>query len=250
MKKSQIVILGAGNGTRMKSHLPKVLIPVKGKPMVERLLEMSIQSGLTKKPIVVVSKKNQKQIKEALGKKCFYALQAEQLGTGHAVFCAKKLLEGKYENVIVLNGDHPFITAETLKNLASFLTENKKMLAVSTTKVPRFSGWHETFFDFGRIIRNKKGSIVEIVEKKDATKQQLAIKEVNAAYYCFNTQWLLKHLARLKNHNSQGEYYLTDIIKLAIKNKQQIPSCSIDPKEALGINNPEQLAFTENFLDI
>ena len=246
MEKVQIVILAAGKGKRMKSELPKVLIPINGKSMIERLIQTSIKSGLTKKPVVVVSESNQQQIQEKLGNSCFYVVQKEQLGTGHAVLCTKNLLQNNVENVLVMYGDHSFVTPATLEKLVAKVQEGDHALSMATTKVNEFSGWQKTFFDFGRIIRNEQGDITEIVEKKDATDEQLKITEVNPAYYCFNAKWLWHLLSEVKNNNSQAEYYLTDVVKLAIKSQRTISSCLINPKEALGVNDPEQLLFAQN----
>ena len=245
MQKVQIVILAAGNGTRMKNVVPKVLIPVKGKPMLQRLVEVSIESGLTQKPVVVVNERNEEQIKAVLGDSCFYALQTEQLGTGHAISCAKELLEGKAESILVLNGDHPFVSKETLHALYHLFSESKGVFTMATTKAEAFSGWQSTLYDFGRIIRDEQGSIIEIVEKKDATLEQLEITEVNPAYYCFDANWLWQELPLIQNDNNQKEYYLTQIVKLAIKDKKNISDVQINPEEALGVNSPEQLLLAE-----
>jgi len=115
-----------------------------------------------------------------------------------------------------------------------------------TAKVPNFNDWYQFFYDFGRIVRGKQGNIKEIIEKKDASPGQLDIKEVNPAYFCFQAGWLWENLAKIKNDNAQGEYYLTDLAKIAIDEGLRIDSIDINPKEAIGINTPEQLKLAES----
>src|SRR5581483_513237 len=173
VQKAQVVILGAGNGTRMNHALPKVLIPVKGKPIIKRLVGVAQRSKLTEKPVVVVSEKNKNLIKDTLGDTCTYVVQKQQLGTGHAVLCAKDVLHKKFEYIVVLNGDHPFVQPQTINNLVDLAQKEGTMIALATATIPEFSGWKKTFFDFGRILRDHKGNIVGIREKKDASPKEL-----------------------------------------------------------------------------
>lgn len=241
--KTQIIVLAAGKGKRMNSELPKVLVPLKGKPLVKHLLEAIEQSGVCAKPVLVVGQKKEMVIAE-LGDTCNYAVQDEQLGTGHAVNCAReKAIDA--DQIIVLYGDHPYVSPTTIVNLTNSNQQAGSMITIATAIVPDFADWRAGFFDFGRIVRDDTGAIVKIVEKKDSTESELQIKEINPAYFCFNAKWLWEHLPILKNNNAQGEYYLTDLIALAQNQNHPINSISIEPHEALGVNTAEQLERLE-----
>lgn len=244
---NKVIILAAGKGTRMESELPKVLVPLQGKPMIEYLIESVLKSQISAKPILIVSPSNQEIIKESLQKyNLDYVVQEEQLGTGHAVSCAKELLlESGIKNLIVFYGDHPFIQAETMEKL---IVSHYDPITMMTTQVDNFEGWHKNFIRWGRIVRNE-GEIEEIVEFKDASPIQQEIKEVNPALFCFDNAWLWKNIEQLKNENNQKEYYLTDLIKIATSQKIRINSLEIDPQEAVGINSQEELAVAEDLLN-
>ncbi len=242
----QIVVLAAGHGKRMKNNnnLPKVLIPLKGKPLIKHLLTTIAQSGVCEKPLIVIGQKA-KEVKEVLGPNYIYVFQKEQLGTGHAIACGRSQIEGEAKDVMVLYGDMPFISAETIKKLTKRHLAQGKVLTMATVKVSNFKSWRQGFYDFGRIIRDKKGKICQIVEKKDANKKQLEIKEVNPSYFCFKADWLWQNLNQLKNNNVQREYYLTDLAAVACQQGQEIATMVIEPKEALGVNTAEHLALVE-----
>lgn len=246
MSKQKIVILAAGQGKRMKSELPKVLCELKGKPMLEYLVESVIASGADKRPIIVVSPDNKEKIQKALIKyDCQYAIQEKQLGTGHALSCAQKLVGDSIERVICLYGDHPFFKAETIKRLAD---SANGILTIMTAKLENFDGWRQCFYYWGRIIRNEAGRIIASVEFKDAMEEIRQITEVNPSMYCFERKWLWKNLKKLDNKNAQAEYYLTDVVKLAFKQGLEIKSCEVDPREAIGINSPEELKIAESLI--
>lgn len=240
MQKAEIVILAGGLGKRMQTELPKVLNELHGKPLVRHVLDAVVASGVCDTPVIVVGKKRELVI-EALGPAYRYAVQDEQLGTGHAVSVAKELLVGSTLPVIVLYGDMPYISAETIRMLAERHAEANAKLTMATVTVPDFDTWRAGFYDFGRIVRDAEGKIVRSVEKKDATPEELAITEVNPCYFCFDSAWLWEHLSQLGNANAQGEYYLTDLVKMAVAEAVPLASISIDPKEALGVNTREHL---------
>jgi len=241
MDKIQIIILAAGLGKRMKNkEIPKVLAPLEGKPLIRYLLEAVDESGVCEKPVIVVGQKAD-MVKEALGPNYTYVFQTEQLGTGHAVMSAREELEGKVKNIMVLNGDHPLVTAETIKKLAQGHLAQEKVLTLGVVKTPDFDDWRQSFYDFGRVVRNGDGKLSRIVEKKDASPEQLEIKEVNPNYFCFKADWLWSNLDKLKNDNAQGEYYLTDLLGIACQQDQEIATVEIELKSGLGVNNEEQL---------
>lgn len=243
----QVIILAAGKGKRMGGGLPKVLKELGGRAMIERLVDSVIDSGITKKPVVVIGYGTE-IIKKYLGIKCNYVLQTEQLGTAHAVLCTKDYLVG-IDDILVLYGDHPFLTPKTVSELAAEHKQSGATLSMMTVQLPSFDGWYKAFEDWGRVVRDENGKVKEIVEKKDATDEQLKITEVNPSFFCFKTDWLWKNIKLIDCNNAQGEYYLTDLVKLAILQNEEVKTLAIkDPKEAVGVNTEEQLRLAEGLL--
>ncbi|HRH23393.1 MAG TPA: NTP transferase domain-containing protein [Candidatus Magasanikbacteria bacterium] len=234
-----VVILAAGDGKRMKSTLPKMMHELKGKPLIQHVVEHVEQSGIGK-PLIVVSSKHS-MVQDCIGERAEYVVQKEQLGTGHAASMAETILKGTVEHVIFLNGDMPFVSGESIKRLLARHTERKNTITMMTVVVPNFDNENQAFAGFGRIVRGKNGHIARIVEKKDASEEELGILELNPSVWCFEASWLWKSLKNLKNENSQKEYYLTDLIGMGIDEGVQISSISIEPKEAIGINTAEDL---------
>lgn len=246
----QIVVLAAGKGTRMAGATPvptpKVLIHLKDdKPVIEYLLESVSKIETDTPPIIVVGFESDK-VKQKLGKKYMYALQAEQHGTGHAVSCAKPLVTA--DNFVVLNGDMPFISSESIQKLISMHESNQAKITLFTATVPNYEGVYEHFLSFGRIVRDNNGSIIKIQEYADCTDEQKQITEVNTGEYMFNSAWLWPHLKEINDENAQHEIYLTDIIEIAIQDGQKIESIAIDPIEIFGINTPDHLAHAKTLL--
>jgi bifunctional UDP-N-acetylglucosamine pyrophosphorylase/glucosamine-1-phosphate N-acetyltransferase len=244
---THLVVLAAGKGKRMKSDLPKVLLPVNKKPMLNHLLDTVEKVGLADRTIIVTGTGSDK-VRETAGPKYKFAHQESQHGTGHAVRSAEPLLRDKARHVMVLYGDHPLVDADTIEKLIDKHTDSEAILTMGTVKVPHFGDWREAFRDYGRVQRDTLGNITRIIEKKDATLQELGIMEFNPSYFIFNALWLWDALSRLKNNNSQGEYYLTDLAGLAQEDGVAIADVSIDPLTALGANTPEQLALLEKIM--
>ena len=228
----------------MKSDLPKVAVPLKGRPMIEYLVKSCVESGIDKNPVVVVSPDNKDIISGILKNyDCRYAIQAEQLGTGHALACAKNELAGADE-VISFYGEHPFVSSNTIKKLAYC---HNGIITLMTVTVSNFDDWQQIFYNWARIIKNDN-QIKAIIEFKDAGEEVRKIKEVNPGFYCFNSQWLWQNIDKIKNNNAQHEYYLTDLIKLAFEQNCRINFMEIDTREAVGINKPEELAIAETLI--
>jgi bifunctional UDP-N-acetylglucosamine pyrophosphorylase/glucosamine-1-phosphate N-acetyltransferase len=245
---TRIVILAAGKGTRMNAELPKVLVPFQGKPIIRHLLEAVRDSKVYSRPIVVVGENNQAAIAEALkngGMDCEYVLQKEQLGTGDAVRAAEGALTGHAGAVMVLYGDHPLLSAATIAALDEAHRQSGAVLTMMTVTVESYEGWQAPLYDFSRVVRDVSGRIVATVEKKDASPEQLAIKEVNPCFFCFDAKWLWANLAKLDNDNQQHEYYLPDLVGIAIRAGDPIASVPANPRESIGVNTPEQLAEIE-----
>ncbi len=236
-----IVILAAGHGTRMKTDIPKVMNPLHGKPLVDHVVTNAEASRCCDTPVVVVCE-DHTLVQDHLGSRARYAIQREQLGTGHAVKAAEDELKGTVDHVVVLYGDMPFLGADSIRRLVERHKERGNTGTLMTTSVPNFDGDFAPFYGFGRIVRRSEdGHIAKIVEKKDASEEEVEIKELNTSYFCFKADWLWEHLAKLGNDNAQGEYYLTDLVKMAIDEGEKISSIAVDPKEAIGVNTKEDL---------
>lgn len=237
MAKRYAVILAAGQGSRMKSKLYKVLHPVAGKPMVGHVADQLEEMSLDK--IVAVVGHGAEKVKEYLGGRVEYALQAEQLGTAHAVQQAQSLLMGEEGTTVVVSGDTPLLTAESLN--AAFDDHEKNQ-----AKVTVLSAQVEDAFGYGRVIRSADGSLDRIVEEKDATDEERLIKEINTGTYFFDNQALFESLDKVKNDNAQGEYYLPDVIEILKEQNEKVGAYSIDDvSEALGVNDRKALSQAE-----
>ncbi|MFQ5813105.1 MAG: bifunctional UDP-N-acetylglucosamine diphosphorylase/glucosamine-1-phosphate N-acetyltransferase GlmU [Anaerolineae bacterium] len=236
MNKLSIVILAAGQSTRMKSELPKVLHPLAGKPMVQYSVETAAQLT-SEKPLLVVGN-GADQVHQAVGDQVIYVEQKEQLGTGHAVLQARPLLEDRSETVAVWYADMPFLSVDTLRRLLKLHGEGKGPITMLTVEADDPKG-------FGRILRDEAGQVVGIVEEAVATDAQKAIRELNCGVYCFDGDWLWPHLAQLPL-SPKGEYYLTDMVAMAVAEGQVVEALKIsDVTEALGINDRSHLAQAE-----
>lgn len=235
-----LIILAAGDGKRMQSNLPKVMHLLHDKPLIEHLVLAGEKVTGVEKIIAVVSPKH-RLVQDYFGSKIEYTVQQEQSGTGNATFVTKELVLHKMENVIVLYGDIPGITTESLQRLVDEHIKQKSVVTLITTHVPDFEDWRKPFESFGRILRNAQGEIQEIKEYKDCSEYEKKIKELNSGQYCFQTDWLFEHLPLLKQNNAQKEYYLTDVIKIALEKHQKISSVQVDPLEALGVSTQEDL---------
>ncbi|MFA6257854.1 MAG: NTP transferase domain-containing protein [Candidatus Paceibacterota bacterium] len=244
----KIIILAAGKGTRMQSDLPKVLETVKGKSIIKYLLESIEKSGINSRPVIVVGYGKEK-VMEALGKDYDYMIQEEQLGTGHAVIITQKMLENNADHIMVLYGDHPLISPETIKKLKDTHLASSKKITMATFTVQDFDDWRAVFYkNFSRIIRDPNGDIIKDVQFKDTDEEEKKVKELNPCYFCFEAKWLWENLKTLNTNNAQKEYYLTDLVKIAMKEKNQIQSINIDPHEALGVNSKEELETLEKLI--
>ncbi len=248
MEKIQVIILAGGHGKRMQNgQLAKVLQKINGKPILLRLLHNIAQTKLFPKPVIVVGQKAN-QVMQACGKNYTYVFQKNQLGTGHAVLICKNKVNN-FQNILVLYGDHPFLTAKSIKKIVLTHLSKKVVLTMATVKIPNFNSWYKCFIDWGRIVRNKQKQMIKVVEAKDANQAEKLIKEVNPSFFCFSATWLWENVPKLKNYNTQREYYLPDLVKFAIDQGQKLATVAIKPEEAIGINTPEQLKLAETLYD-
>ena len=245
MEKIQIIVLAGGKGVRMQNELPKVLIPLHGKPIITHILDSIKKSGVCDRPVIVVGQQRELVMK-TLGTNYEYIIQEEQLGTGHAVLVTKPFLKNKAENIMVLNGDMPFIKADTIKKIfKSHLLERNDM-TMGTVRLPDFEGWRRAFYSFGRIARDKNGKPERIIYGKNLSQKELEILEVDPAIFCFRAEWLWPRLDKLENDNSHSEYYLTDLVGMSISERNLPNMISVLPKEALGANSKQELEILES----
>ncbi|WP_102347998.1 bifunctional UDP-N-acetylglucosamine diphosphorylase/glucosamine-1-phosphate N-acetyltransferase GlmU [Bacillus sp. Marseille-P3661] len=241
MIKRFAVILAAGQGTRMKSKLYKVLHPVCGKPMVEHVVDQISQLDDVSKIVTVVGHGAEK-VQQYLGEKSEYVLQAEQLGTAHAVMQAEGLL-GQQEGItLVICGDTPLITANTIKAL---INEHETTNAKATV----LTAYAQDPTGYGRVLRNHNGLVEKIVEHKDASETELTVKEINTGTYCFDNQALFAALKNVNNNNAQGEFYLPDVIEILKNNGENVSAYQTgDFEETLGVNDRIALAQAEDIM--
>ncbi len=238
MSTKAAVILAAGKGVRMRSGLSKVLHKICGKELVRHVVDSAKAAGY-ESIVVIVSPSNDAPVRELLGDNVEYAIQAEMLGTGHAVLQAKELLRD-VETVAVLNGDVPLVRPETLRGLL----ECHESMSASATLLTA----HCDISGLGRVVRDSSGAIAEIVEDQDADEQVKTIGEVNVGSYCFNGPWLWEALDGVEPSDS-GEYYLPAVIGVAVEQGRPPGSIEVDdPAEALGINDRVQLSEAESHL--
>lgn len=235
----QCVILAAGQGTRMKSEKPKVLHAIAGKPLVQYAIETAEAIG-SQRPIVVIGY-GAEQVQNSIGDRGDTVLQIPQRGTGHAVQQARAKIDPAIDTVLVLYGDTPFLSVKTIQRLLDVHHAAQAVLSLVT-----FTPADPALY--GRIIRADDGRLLDIVEYKEATPAQRAIREVNSGIFCYQTTWLLEHLAQLPAHAGHGEYYLTDLVSIAAHEQAIIASCSCDEAEVLGINDRVQLATAEQLM--
>lgn len=240
MSNRYAVILAAGQGTRMKSKLYKVLHPVCGKPMVQHVVDQI--NKLNIQEMVTIIGHGAEMVQAQLGDSSHYALQDQQLGTAHAVMQAQALLEGKEGITIVVCGDTPLIQAETMESLFKHHEELAAKATILTARIDNPAG-------YGRIIRNGKGLVEKIVEHKDASEAERAINEINTGTYCFDNRALFEALRQVSNDNVQGEYYLPDVIEI-LKNKGEVVTAfqTNEFEETLGVNDRVALAEAERIM--
>lgn len=240
MTNTYAVILAAGQGTRMKSKLYKVLHPVCGMPMVEHVANNVQQLGVEK--IVTVVGHGAEKVQQQLGKKSEYALQEEQLGTAHAVQQAASMIEGLPGTTLVVCGDTPLIRPETMEALLSHHAETAAKATILTAIAENPTG-------YGRILRDEAGSVSKIVEQKDASAEEQQVNEINTGTYCFDNETLFEALKQVSNHNAQGEYYLPDVIEILQKQGEVVAAYATDSfDETLGVNDRVALSQAEGIM--
>ena len=229
-----VTILAAGKGTRMESDLPKVLHKIGGKPMLSHVIQRAVELGAQK--IISIIGYQHELVKETIANEpTRFAIQLDQLGTGHAVLQCASELSGFNGSVLVLSGDVPLISLNTLQNLLN--THNR-----SDSKATLLSAIVNDASGYGRVIRNSIGNLDRIVEHKDANQNELNVKEMNAGIYIFDCRTLFELLPQVGNNNSQGEYYLPDVLSLILHQGGKVAiEKTNNITEIQGVNTIQQL---------
>ncbi|PTL38157.1 bifunctional UDP-N-acetylglucosamine diphosphorylase/glucosamine-1-phosphate N-acetyltransferase GlmU [Alkalicoccus saliphilus] len=234
------VVLAAGKGTRMKSNLYKVLHPVAGKPMVQHVVDQLEPCRVEK--IVTIVGHGAETVKEQLGGSIGYALQEEQLGTGHAVMQAEEQLLDREGTTLVVCGDTPLLTGETMKKVFEFHEDQNAKATILTAHADDPAG-------YGRVLRDEAGKVVKIVEQKDASENEKKVQEINTGTYCFDNKALFETLKQVGNDNSQGEYYLPDVIEILQEQGEAVFAYqSSDFYETMGVNDRVALSEAEKWM--
>ncbi|HSP34851.1 MAG TPA: bifunctional UDP-N-acetylglucosamine diphosphorylase/glucosamine-1-phosphate N-acetyltransferase GlmU [Thermoanaerobaculia bacterium] len=230
-----VIIMAAGLGTRMKSSTVKILHRAAGRPIIEYVLDLA--GSLTDQPPIMIVGHQRDRVQEAVGSRARFAVQEEQLGTGHAVLQAAAT--SKARRILILSGDVPLTRLETLQNLIGEHERSDNALTVLTMKL-------DDPAMYGRIVRDGSGAVTKIVEAKDASGAEKRIDEVNAGIYVFEAEHLFDNLRNLSTTNAQGEYYLTDLIAVLRKSGHRVGAVVVDdPTEAAGVNSRADLALVE-----
>ncbi len=228
------IILAAGKGTRMKSRLPKVLHPILDQPMILYAVDTSARvTG--RKPILVIGHAAD-QVRATVGDRADYVLQQEQLGTGHAVMVAMPAVRDWADAVLVTYGDMPLLRVDTLRHLVQTHADTQSTLTMLSVILDDPHG-------YGRVLRDDAGNVIGVVEEVDATPEQRKIRELNAGIYCFDAAWLDEHLPRIQPSPVKGEYYLPELIGMAVAEGRRVTAIPVDdPQEVVGINTRVHLA--------
>lgn len=233
------LVMAAGKGTRMKSELPKVLFPVCDRPMIEYVLDALKEAGIDR--IVVIVGYRAELVEEALASRSGieFVQQKEQLGTGHAVMVCRDVLNGHDGAVFVIAGDSPMIQADSVRTLLDDFDRQQAACILGTAH-------KDDPFGLGRIVRDEAGTFTGIVEERDATAEQKRVTEVNMSYYVFRCPDLLDALEEIRPDNSQGEYYITDVPGVLLRDGKPVRALPVlKPCEVLSVNTVDQLKIVE-----
>jgi len=234
------LILAAGKGTRMRSNLPKPVVPFNHKPIVAHIVDAFKEAGLEK--IFLVTGYEADVVQSTIGSSVQYINQQEQKGTGHAVMQARDKIDWQHNNVFVFVGDSPLIKAETIKRLEQHHMESNASCTFLTSLFP-------IKLPYARVIKNDKGVLIGCVEEKNATQEQLEIKELLTSHFIFKGVDLFNSLDKIKPDKDNGEFYLTDIIEIMLSENKKVETVCIEEyAELTGLNTPEDIQWAEQFI--
>lgn len=232
------IILAAGKGTRMRSTLPKPIVPFMGKPIVAHIIENFRKAAVN--DIYLVVGYGAEEVKKEIGNFVQYVFQKEQKGTADAVIQAQEKIDLRHKNVFVFVGDSPLISSVTIKKILLHHITTNASCTFLTAQFP-------IALPYARVIKDKTGKLVACVEEKDATKEQLKIRELLSSHFIFKTDDLFKYLSEIKPAKQNGEYYLTDMIGILLEKGLKVETVQIENyKELVGLNTPEDLQWAED----
>jgi bifunctional UDP-N-acetylglucosamine pyrophosphorylase/glucosamine-1-phosphate N-acetyltransferase len=241
MKRLAVIILAAGMGKRMKSKRVKVLHHLSGSPMLR--YTVGLAKDLKSEKVIVVIGHQSEEVKNVFQREGIdFCLQEKQLGTGDAVRCTREVLKKFSGTVLILCGDAPLIKRETVKRLIESHHASRSKVTLLTTCMANPAG-------YGRVVRDKKGRVVRIVEEKDASEREKRIPEINTGIYCMEADFLFRALPRIRKENAQAEYYLTDVVSMAVRERKKVSALVVgDPDEVMGINDRVDLAKADRIM--
>lgn len=242
----QTVILAAGKGTRMGSEHPKAMVLLCGTPLLQRVVAAVLP--ISPKPTIVVGHKSDEVIR-GTNNGYHYVLQKEQLGSGHAVACAKTDLEHKnFDLILVLTCDQPFVSTQSLIKLIDEHRSSQAVASLLTADMPNFQNDYSGFNYYSRIERSNDGSVRRVIEYKDCSEEQRTIKEVSIGGYAFSAAWLWENIDKIENNNATREFYLTELFNMATRQGAKIAAYQTQNiMEGLGVNTAEELITAQKY---
>lgn len=241
MKNTLAIILAAGKGKRMKSNLPKPIVPLKGKPIVKHILDSLAQAGIEDITLIVGHRSD--TVKETLGPHYTFVEQKEQKGTAHALLQAKHKVNWKERDVFVFVGDSPLITSQTIMQLLEYHRSKNCDCTFLTADF-------KIALPYARVIKDKEGHLIKCVEEKDASPNELEVTELLSSHFIFKGDVLFKHIEEIKPDPQNGEYYLTDILQILLQKRYKVETLQIDHfEELVGLNTPEDLVWAEQLVE-
>ena len=235
--KIKAIVLAAGKGSRMGMSVPKVLVTLQGKPVLRLVLDTLMEAGVAH-TVIVVSPATHEPIREAVGDSFTYALQTEQLGSGHAVLSARNAAQDA-DKLVIMCGDSPLFKTETIKSLVDEI-QGDAVIVLTSAVLDDPTG-------YGRIQRTRMGEVIGVAEEKNAADEQKAIREINGGAYAFDAGWLWRNID-LMSKNEAGEYCLTEMVDIAISQGRKVTTVPCGADEVAGINTPDQLMEAEDVL--
>ena len=242
----QTIILAAGKGTRMATERPKAMVPLCGMPLLQRILNAA--TPISPEPTIIVGYKKDEVI-QGTNNAYHYVFQKEQLGSGHAVQCAKaELINKNFDIILVLTCDQPFISTQSLIKLIDTHRASHAVASLLTAVLPNYDGDYSGFNYYSRVVKNAHQSIERVIEYKETSDSEKTIKEVSIGGYAFNADWLWENIEKIKNQNTTREFYLTELFNIAAKQGATVVAHRVEnPIEGFGVNTNKELIIAKKY---